>query len=240
MTLARENSALVVIDMQNSFLEPKGSMAAIGLPFEELRTALDGTVRLVAAAREAGIPVIFTRYVYMADYSDGGIVPNLLVPAMRESNALIAGSWDAEVVDELAPQPGDVVIDKSRPSAFYGTQLEPVLTSLGVRNLVMAGVTTNICVETTARDAGQRDYHVHVVERCDCGVREGASRPRARRDRLHLRLGEHRRRGARRAGARTSRPDRPGCSTHQRTALPCRTCATTWPSTSCSTDSSTQ
>ena len=163
MTLARENSALVVIDMQNSFLEPKGSMAAIGLPFEELRTALDGTVRLVAAAREAGIPVIFTRYVYMADYSDGGIVPNLLVPALRESNALIADSWDAEVVDELAPQPGDVVIDKSRPSAFYGTQLEPVLTSLGVRNLVMAGVTTNICVETTARDAGQRDYHVHVV-----------------------------------------------------------------------------
>ena len=82
---------------------------------------------------------------------------------MRESNALIAGSWDAEIVAELAPQPGDVVIDKSRPSAFYGTQLEPVLTSLGVRNLVMAGVTTNICVETTARDAGQRDYHVHVV-----------------------------------------------------------------------------
>ena len=163
MTLARENSALVVIDMQNSFLEPKGSMAAIGLPFEELRTALDGTVRLVAAAHEAGIPVIFTRYVYMADYSDGGIVPNLLVPALRESNALIADSWDAEVVAELAPQPGDVVIDKSRPSAFYGTQLEPVLTSLGVRNLVMAGVTTNICVETTARDAGQRDYHVHVV-----------------------------------------------------------------------------
>ena len=54
-------------------------------------------------------------------------------------------------------------VDKSRPSAFYGTQLEPVLTSLGIRNLVITGVTTNICVETTARDAGQRDYQVHVV-----------------------------------------------------------------------------
>ena len=163
MTLAREHTALVVTDMQNSFLAEGGSMAEIGLPYQELRTALDGTVRLVAAARDAGIPVIFTRYVYMPDYSDGGIVPTLLVPALREHNALASGTWDAEVVEELAPRPGDVVIDKSRPSAFYGTQLEPVLTSLGVRNLVVAGVTTNICVETTARDAGQRDYHVHVV-----------------------------------------------------------------------------
>jgi ureidoacrylate peracid hydrolase len=164
MTLTRDRSALIVVDMQNGFLEDGGSMAALGLPVADLRSkSLPGTQTLVAAAREAGVPVIWTRYVYMPDYRDGGLVPNVLLPAMKELESLAHGSWDAEVVAELAPDPSDVVIDKSRPSAFYGTQLEPVLTSLDVRNLVIAGVTTNICVETTARDAGQRDFHVHVV-----------------------------------------------------------------------------
>lgn len=163
MTLTIENSALLVIDMQNGFLDGKGSMATIGLDYRELLPAIAGTQTLVTAAHTAGIPVIYTRYVYMSDYSDGGLLPNELVPAMREVNALTNGTWDAEIVPQLEPHEGDIIIDKSRPSSFYGTKLEPVLTSLGVRNLVMAGVTTNICVETTARDAGQRDYRVHVV-----------------------------------------------------------------------------
>jgi len=71
--------------------------------------------------------------------------------------------WDAEIIEDLAPGPDDFVIDKSRYSAFYGTRLEPVLNGLGVRSLVLCGVTTNICVETTARDASQRDYRVFVV-----------------------------------------------------------------------------
>ena len=164
MTLTRDRSALIVVDMQNGFLDDQGSMARIGLPVADLRSkALPGTQSLLTAAREAGIPVIFTRYVYMPDYRDGGLVPHVLIPAMKEQESLAHGSWDAEVVAELSPQAGELVIDKSRPSAFYGTQLEPLLTSLDVRNLVLAGVTTNVCVEGTARDAGQRDYHVHVV-----------------------------------------------------------------------------
>jgi ureidoacrylate peracid hydrolase len=163
MTIARSDTALVVVDMQNGFISPQGSMAAIGMPYAELSSSVPGCERLIGAARESDIPVIYTRYVYMADYSDGGLLPTELVPAMREHNALINGSWDAEVIDDLEPRDGDIIINKSRPSAFYGTQLEPVLTSRGIRNLVIAGVTTNICVETTARDAGQRDYRVHVV-----------------------------------------------------------------------------
>ncbi|MCD9198715.1 cysteine hydrolase family protein [Aeromicrobium wangtongii] len=163
MTLTRDASALLVIDMQNGFLDPKGSMAAIGMPTDQLQPSIEGTQRLIEAARAAGVPVIFTRYQYMAGYADGGILPNELVPAMRDADALLAGSWDADVADAVAPLDGEVIIDKARPSSFYGTQLEPVLTGLGVRNLVLCGVTTNICVETTARDAGQRDYRVHVV-----------------------------------------------------------------------------
>lgn len=163
MTLTREATALLVIDMQNGFLDPKGSMAEIGMPSQQLVPAIAGTQRLLEAARAAGLPVIFTRYSYLPGYADGGILPNELVPAMREVDALIAGSWDADVADAVAPAEGEIVIDKARPSSFYGTQLEPILTSLGIRNLVMCGVTTNICVETTARDAGQRDYRVHVA-----------------------------------------------------------------------------
>jgi ureidoacrylate peracid hydrolase len=163
MDIPRQQTALLVIDMQNSFLDAKGSMAAVGLPHDMLLPALPGCVRLVDAAHEANVPVIFTRYVYMSDYSDGGLLPNELVPAMRDVNALVDGTWDAEIVPQLTPSPGDIVIDKARPSSFYGTRLDPVLSSMGIRNLVLCGVTTNICVETTARDAGQRDFRVHVV-----------------------------------------------------------------------------
>jgi len=161
--LSTQDTVLLVIDMQNGFLEPGGSMAKIGMDNEALRPALAGCVRLVEAAREANVPVVYTRYVYQADYADAGLLPTVLVPAMKDVDSLAAGSWDADLVDQLTPAPGEIVIDKSRPSAFYGTRLEPVLTSLGARNLVLCGVTTNICIETTARDAGQRDYHVHVA-----------------------------------------------------------------------------
>jgi ureidoacrylate peracid hydrolase len=163
MSITRDHTALLVIDMQNGFLDEKGSMATVGLPHAELRPAIAGCVRLVSAAREAGVPVIFTRYVFMADYSDGGLLPNEKVPAMREVNSLAAGSWDADIVPELAPEPGEIIIDKSRPSSFYGTRLEPVLSNQQIRSLVICGVTTNICVESTARDAGQRDLRVHVI-----------------------------------------------------------------------------
>ncbi len=161
--LTTQDTVLLVIDMQNGFLEPGGSMAKIGMDNEALRPALAGCVRLVEAAREANVAVVYTRYVYQADYADAGLLPTVLVPAMKDVGSLAAGSWDAELVEQLTPGPGEIVIDKSRPSAFYGTRLEPVLTSLGARNLVLCGVTTNICIETTARDAGQRDYHVHVA-----------------------------------------------------------------------------
>lgn len=163
MDITRENTALLVVDMQNSFTEPKGSMAAMGLPHEELRPAIAGCRTLIDAAHAAGVPVIYTRYVFQPGYADGGLVPNHIVPGIKDVNALAAGSWDGEICAELAPAEGDIVIDKSRPSAFYGTRLEPILTGLGVRSLVICGVTTNICVETTARDAGQRDYATHVI-----------------------------------------------------------------------------
>ena len=162
MELSKERTALVVIDMQRAFLEDEGSLARAGIDITGLKAAMEGCKRLLASARQAGVPVIHTRYVYRPDYADGGILVNYIMPQLREVDSLAAGTPDIEIVDELAPVDGETVIDKNRPSAFYATNIEPLLNGLGVDSLVVCGVTTNICVETTVRDASQRDYKVFV------------------------------------------------------------------------------
>jgi len=156
-------TALIVIDMQNGFCDPKGSVAQIGLDIIMCEAAVSPCERLVAAARAAGVQIFFTRFVYRKDYTDGGVVVQHLIPALAEVNSLAEGSWDADIIPSLAPEPEDIIIDKNRYSAFYGTRLETYLTSMGVHQLVLCGVTTNMCVETTARDASARDYHTFVV-----------------------------------------------------------------------------
>jgi ureidoacrylate peracid hydrolase len=161
---ARSGAALLVIDMQNGFCLAGGSCARVGLPVERLSTAIEPCARAVRAARRARVPVIFTRYVYRADFRDGGFLVNEKLPALREQAALVTGTADAELLSAFAPQPEDFVLDKNRPSAFYATPLETWLHGLGARELVVCGVTTNVCVETTVRDASQRDYRTFVVQ----------------------------------------------------------------------------
>jgi ureidoacrylate peracid hydrolase len=158
-----ENSALLVIDMQNGFCNKGGSCDRMGLPIERLQSAIEPCERLIAAARAQSVPVIYTRYVYRADYRDGGLLVKELMPALETCKALIAGSEDAEILPLLAPHDGDYVLDKNRASAFYATPLETWLRGLGIEDLVVCGVTTNCCVETSVRDASQRDYRTFVV-----------------------------------------------------------------------------
>lgn len=163
MHLSTQNAAVIVVDMQNGFCKDEGSVARIGFPIGMLKAAVGPCARVVAAARRAQVPIIFTRYVYRADYADGGVLVHDLMPQLKEYRALIAGSWDAAIVDDLAPQPQDFVIDKNRPSSFYGTMLETYLNGIGAKRLIVCGVTTNCCVETTVRDASQRDFQTFVV-----------------------------------------------------------------------------
>ena len=164
MKLTAENTALLVVDMQNGFCHDDGSVNQIGLPAARLQTAIEPCRQLIAAARGADIPIIYTRYVYRPDYADGGVMVDELIPGLKEGHCLAAGTWDIEVLDELAPGDGDYIIDKNRPSAFFSAGMEPMLKRLGIRDLVVCGVTTNCCVETTVRDASQRDYRTFVVE----------------------------------------------------------------------------
>jgi ureidoacrylate peracid hydrolase len=161
--LAPDQAALLVVDMQNGFCRPGGSLARIGFDVSELAVAIEPCRRLLVAARGAGLPVIHTRYVYAPQHSDGGLLVDALMPELKAHGALLAGSEDASIVDELVPAEGETVIDKNRPSAFFRTRLDAVLADLGVTQLVVCGVTTNCCVESTVRDAGQRDITTFVV-----------------------------------------------------------------------------
>jgi nicotinamidase-related amidase len=158
-----EKTALLLIDMQNGFISPKGSIARIGFPIELLHAAVAPCQALLAAARAAGMLIAHTRYVYKPGLTDGGIMVDEMLPELRRESALIAGSWDADIIPELTPAPGEAVFDKNRPSALLNTGLEAWLKANAIRRVIIAGVTTSCCVETSVRDLSQRDYRVLIA-----------------------------------------------------------------------------
>ena len=163
MQIDRDKAALIVIDMQNSFCKADGLVAAIGLDTSACQAAIGACAQALAAARDAGLPVLFTRYVYESDYADGGVMIEHLMPELAQVKALQAGTHDADIVSELAPIEGERVIDKNRPSAFFNTDLQSCLDALDRSQLIVCGVTTNCCVESTVRDASHRDMQVFVI-----------------------------------------------------------------------------
>jgi len=147
-------TAVLVVDMQNDFLE---SGAPIEAPMG--REFVGDLARFVERCREAGAPIVFTKAVYRENGCDANSLGDLFVPRSDE-RPLLEGTPGAELYGPLEPHDDDVVIQKHRFSAFYNTDLEVVLRGLGVDTLVLTGVTTENCVGTTARDAHFRDYHV--------------------------------------------------------------------------------
>ena len=160
------NRALLVVDMQNGFCHPEGSFSRIGMGLEGAQDAVRNAAVAVAQARRAAIPVVFTRHLYRPGRADegGALIRNS--PALAGIDGLAAGSWDADVMDELGCGPEDLVVDKVRFDAFQWTSLEPLLRGLRVTELVICGVVTNICVESTVRSAFMRDYPVTLLADC--------------------------------------------------------------------------
>ncbi|WP_020498692.1 cysteine hydrolase family protein [Sciscionella marina] len=158
--------ALVVIDMQNGFCHPDGSLPELGMPLSGAQEAVGNTAIAVASARDRGMPVVFTRHVYRPGYHDEGPWLAGQTPDLASLGGLLAGSWDGDVVDELGRGAEDLVVDKCRLDAFQWTSLEPLLRGLEVTELVACGVVTNFCVETTVRSAIMRDFEVTLLEDC--------------------------------------------------------------------------
>ncbi|MBO0660982.1 cysteine hydrolase [Jiella sp. MQZ9-1] len=163
--------ALIVIDMQRDFLEPGGFGASLGNDVSRLQAIVPATARLIAGFRAAGRPVIHTRECHRPDLADCPPAKRLRgAPGLRIGDAgpmgriLIAGEPGAEIVPELQPAPGESVVDKPGKGAFCATDLGAHLEALGITQLVFAGVTTEVCVQTTMREANDRGYECLIAE----------------------------------------------------------------------------
>jgi nicotinamidase-related amidase len=165
--------ALIVVDMQNGFCHPKGSLPSLGRGLEDVDAAIRGCIDAVASARASGVPVIFTRHVYRPGYADAGPNFEIMGAELRSVGGLLAGSWDAEVIDELEVTDVDLLVDKCRYDAFLNTSLDRLLRGLGVTKVAVCGVVTNVCVESTVRAAFMRDYGVELIaDACAAATRE--------------------------------------------------------------------
>jgi ureidoacrylate peracid hydrolase len=157
------NGAVIVVDMQNGFVHPEGSVARLGLEMVDREAVIVEHVALLAEARRFDVPIIYTRHLHRTGYLDA---PPLVKERIGVVEGLLAGTWDAEIIDELTPHPGDVIIDKNRYDAFLYTDMEVVLRALGAISVLVTGCATNVCVESTARAADMRDFDVAVATDC--------------------------------------------------------------------------
>jgi len=152
-------TALLVIDMQNGFCHPDGSFGQADADVTGCADVIPGCFALVDAAHSAGIPVYFTRAIHTPGFTDWNMLAEL--PLYAPMKALVAcheGSWDAEFVEGLPVTDKDVLVTKSRFSPFVETDLEQQLNAAGIQNLIICGVGTSACVESTFRDASQRSF----------------------------------------------------------------------------------
>jgi nicotinamidase-related amidase len=165
------HTALMVIDMQRDFIEPGGFGETLGNDVRLLEKIVPTVARLIDAFRIAGLPIIHTRECHKPDLSD---LPEAKrargKPSMRIGDPgpmgriLIAGEPGADILPALAAKPGEIVLDKPGKGAFYGTKLPSILAERKVTHLVFAGVTTEVCVQSTMREANDRGFYCLLAE----------------------------------------------------------------------------
>jgi ureidoacrylate peracid hydrolase len=189
-------TAVIVIDMQNDFGAKGGMFDLAGIDISGIRKAIAPTVKVLSSARHAGIKIAYLKMAFRPDLSDlgppdspnrlrhmpFGVGKSIQAPDGRESRILIRDTWDTDILDELKPQAGDVVIYKHRFSGFYQTDLDSTLRKLGIKHLIITGCTTSVCVEATVRDAMFRDYSCVLLEDCMSQPALGHSLPGSSHD----------------------------------------------------------
>jgi len=171
--LTHDTSALLVVDMQNAFCHPEGTLGVSGVDVEPARAIVEPIRALVEHCAHSGVPVLWTQQEHFpVDHSRARKrLPSHT--AKRRRVSALSGTWDMQIVDELAPLAGDpsLVIRKHRFGSFYATRLDMVLRMLGVHALIVTGTTANACIETTLREAYLHDYDVVAVADCIAAVR---------------------------------------------------------------------
>lgn len=163
--------ALIIIDMQRDFVEPGGFGAALGNDVSRLQACVPVIARLLAVARRLGLPVIHTREAHKPDLSDCPPSKRLRGDCRLKigdvgpmGRLLVDGEPGNAIIEALQPAPGEIEIAKPGKGAFYATPLQEILQQLGVTHLLFTGVTTEVCVQTTMREANDRGYACLLVE----------------------------------------------------------------------------
>lgn len=174
-------TAVIVVDMENDFGSKGGMFDRAGIDISMIQKVINPTSNVLMAARKAGIKIIYLKMGYHDDLSDLGseespnrvrhlqfmhVGDTITAPNGSKSRILIRDSWGTEIVPELKPHTGDIVMYKTRFSGFYKTELDSLLKQLDKKYLIITGCTTSICVESTVRDAMFRDYSSIVLEDC--------------------------------------------------------------------------
>jgi ureidoacrylate peracid hydrolase len=180
VTIEIKKAAVIVVDMQNDFGAEGGLFHRAGIDISMIQAAVAPTAKVLAAARQAGINIIYLKMAFKPDLSDAGSpdsvnrTRHLLFGAGKtvqspngvESRILIRDTWNTDVLPELTPKAGDIVFYKHRFSGFYETELDAILKRMGAKYLIFTGCTTSVCVESTIRDAMFRDYLPVLLADC--------------------------------------------------------------------------
>lgn len=157
-------AALLVVDVQNDFASPKGSAAQRGEDVSASLAMVPRLIRLIDEARSVSLPVIYIKTTH-GEWTDA---PSWVYRKSQQSalNTCREGTWGAEFYEGISPRSDERVVVKHRYSAFINTDLNTVLKAKGIESVLVTGIATNVCVETTARDAYMYDYYVTMVEDC--------------------------------------------------------------------------
>jgi ureidoacrylate peracid hydrolase len=178
--LCAATTAVIVVDMQNDFASAGGMFDLANIDIRSIQAIVSPTAAVLHAARDAGLTVVYLKMGFRSDLSDTGGAESptwlkhlplsagseTIDPHGKASRILIRDCWNTDIIDQLVPEPSDLVIYKHRYSGFYDTDLDDVLRERGITHLIVVGATTSVCVESTVRDAVFRDYHCLVLEDC--------------------------------------------------------------------------
>jgi ureidoacrylate peracid hydrolase len=173
-------TGIIVVDMQNDFAAKGGLVHRLGFDIQPIRATLRPISEVLSVARASKLKIIYLKMGFRPDLSDlgstdspnsighlaAGVGKTVRAPDGSESRILVRDTWNTDIVSELKPQADDIVLYKNRYSGFYNTELDATLQRHGIKNLIVTGCTTSVCIESTVRDAMFRDYRCLVLADC--------------------------------------------------------------------------